>query len=111
MGGWSGSTRRDRLPADWSAIRAKRLEIDGYRCTRIYPGGLRCPNRATDVDHMQAMTDDHSLEALRSMCSPCHREKSGIEGGRAAGALRRKIAAAKFRPAEGHPGLVPKEKS
>ena len=106
-GAWSGSTRRGRLPADWPRIRRQRLKIDGYQCTRILPNGIRCPNPATDVDHIDPMTDDHSLDALRSLCSQDHAEKSAREGGTASGALRSKIAAAKVRPRESHPGLIP----
>lgn len=108
MPGWEGSTRRGRLPANWLVLRRARLELDGYQCTEILWSGGRCPERATDVDHLQPMTDDHSLGALRSKCGPHHRVKSSREGGHAAGALRRKMAAARYRPKDPHPGLIQK---
>jgi hypothetical protein len=105
-GGWAGSTRRSRLPANWPALRKQRLELDGYQCTAALPSGIRCPAAATEVDHVQAMTDDHSLDALRSLCGPHHRAKSAAEGGQAAGARAKRRAALKRRPAEKHPGLI-----
>jgi 5-methylcytosine-specific restriction protein A len=102
---WDGSSRRARLPANWAALRGQVLERDGYQCTRLLPNGTRCPNRATDVDHENPMTDDHSPERLHSLCSQDHREKSSREGGQAMGAIRKRMAAARWRPKEVHPGL------
>lgn len=107
MGGnWTGSTRRERLPAGWAAIRRQRLELDGWQCTEILPSGARCPAAATDVDHLQPMTDDHRLEALASKCRRHHAVKSAREGGMAAGAQAKRRAALRYRPAEKHPGLA-----
>lgn len=105
-GGWAGSTRRLRLPPDWPNLRRQRLELDGYQCTAILPSGVRCPRPAEEVDHIRPMTDDHSLAGLQSLCRVCHRAKSGSEGGRASGAQAKRRAAAKYRPAERHPGLI-----
>lgn len=77
-GGWAGSDRRDRLPSDWPARRAKVLARDGYRCTEQTPQG-RCVARATDVDHV-VRGDDHSLANLTSLCSSHHAAKSAREG-------------------------------
>lgn len=98
--GWSGSTRRDRLPADWSSRRAHVLERDGFRCRALLPDGRRCPNDATDVDHILP-NDDDSYSNLQSLCDPHHRAKSSAEGGRASAKARKK----KYR----HPRRRPQE--
>jgi hypothetical protein len=79
--------------------------MDGYRCQWLVAPDVICGALASDVDHVQAMTDDHSLEALRSICSPHHRAKSAAEGGSASGAQAKQRAAAKYRPQPPHPGL------
>lgn len=98
-GGWVGSTRRQRLPRDWTAIRQRILDRDGHQCTRLVDG-QRCANRATDVDHITA-GDNHADHNLTSLCPPHHRQKSGHEGGTAA-ARNRNVR----RPPERHPGLT-----
>lgn len=103
--GWENSTRKLRLPANWASLRRQRLEIDGHRCTWLLPSGSRCPEKATDIDHIVPMTDDNRIEALRSLCSGHHARKSAHEGGMAWGAMRRQIAAKRFRPQPAHPGL------
>lgn len=103
MPGWQGSDRKQRLPADWPAIRRRILKRDGYTCT-WFEYGARCPARATDVDHKVA-GDDHSDENLRSLCSEHHKRKSGREGAQAMHKQRRRNAA-KFRRDEEHPGLL-----
>jgi hypothetical protein len=52
------------------------------------------------------MTDDHRIEALRSLCGVHHARKSSAEGGQAWGAIRRRMKAAKTRPVPQHPGLT-----
>ena len=104
---WEGSTRRERLPADWSAIRKRVLRRDGHRCTHT-DNGIRCSARATDVDHIIA-GDDHSEHNLRSLCSDHHRAKSAREGYDAMRRMvraRRAAADKKFRRTEEHPGLL-----
>jgi hypothetical protein len=70
------------------------------------PGGI-CGQRANQADHIDPDGPD-DLSNLQALCPFHHNHKTGVEAGRAAGALRRKIAAARFRPAESHPGLIPK---
>lgn len=91
--GWQGSTRKARLPENWSYLRGLVLDRDGGRCTE--PG---CGWPATDVDHI-VPGDDHSLGNLRSLCAGHHRRKSSSEGGRARAARGR-------RAVEPHPGLI-----
>lgn len=93
-GGWVGSTRRDRLPPDWPAVRAAVLERDGYRCRLRF--ARVCVGSATDADHIEP-GDDHSLENLQAACEPCHLVKSSAEGNAAQIRLRR--------PPERHPAL------
>jgi 5-methylcytosine-specific restriction protein A len=92
---WEGSTRHDRLPPDWPAIRVRILARDGHRCQhhRVDLGRI-CGERATDVDH-----SDGNLQAL---CPWHHRKKSGREGGLASGVAR---AAKRARETPAHPGL------
>ena len=104
-GGWQGSTRRSRLPVNWASLRKAVLERDGYQCTELLPSGTRCPAVATDVDHDEAMTDDHSADRMHSKCRKHHASKSAREGGQASGAQAKRRAALRYRPAERHPGL------
>lgn len=97
---WAGSTRRNRLPADWARIRRRIIRRDGGQCTALYSDGRRCEQPGTDVDHIVA-GDDHSDANLRLLCSWCHGQKSSREGGTAS-ALRRVSA---HRPKPVHPAL------
>ena len=79
----STSGRTAPLPPDWPARRRAALERDGYRCVKIRGDtGERCPDRATDVDHMGA-PDDHRLHMLQSLCAFHHARKTAAQGGRA----------------------------
>jgi 5-methylcytosine-specific restriction protein A len=100
---WEGSTRHDRLPADWPDTRVRILNRDGHRCQhqRVDTGKV-CGVMATDVDHIHR-GDDHRDENLQALCTWHHRKKSGREGGLASGAAR---AAKRAREAPSHPGLT-----
>ena len=100
-GGWIGSTRRARLPADWSRRRSRVLRRDGYQCTATDDNGerQRCEEPATDVDHIEP-GDDHSDANLTALCGWHHARKSAREGGQAASARR----IPRRRPPEPHPG-------
>ena len=74
---WEGSTRRERLPPDWDRRRRRVLLRDGHRC-------YLCGEVASEVDHVEH-GDDHSLENLKAICSPCHLKKSAREGRAARG--------------------------
>lgn len=106
-GGWKGSTRRSRLPADWPQRVAAVLKRDGYRCTHVrVDTETRCTERATDADHV-VHGDDHRLSNLAAKCGYHHREKTAGEGNRARAAA---IAAQKARAAAEnaqHPGVLP----
>jgi len=74
---WVGSTRKARLPPDWSTRRLVVLKRDNGICYLCNEAG------ADTVDHVVA-GDDHSLQNLRAVhdkVSPyCHRYKSSKEG-------------------------------
>lgn len=91
------SARRQTLPPDWAARRARQLRADGYQCQLRGP---RCIGRATEVDHY-AGPEDH--DALRSACTPCHGARSATQGGVASGSARRSRAASRTRTPEPHP--------
>lgn len=89
-GGWSGrsaTSRHDELPPDWPAIRAEVLDRDGHRCVWILPSGARCPNAATEVDHIGSK-NVHEKWNLRSLCSPHHAKRTAIQGMQEAAARR-----------------------
>lgn len=103
MSGWNGSDRRERLPANWPALRMQRLELDGFQCTwTLSISKERCPRRATDVDHKVEGSDDHRIGALQSLCREHHEKKTSI----AARRIKYAKAQKRVRPAEGHPGQL-----
>lgn len=97
-GGWVGSQRLERLPADWPARKRAAFQLYGRTCHLCGGPG------ADSIDHVVA-GDDHSIENLRPVhdrVEPhCHRRKSSAEGHEA----MRKIRASGRYPTEPHPGL------
>lgn len=99
---WQGSTRKERLPADWEARKAEALRRNPERichwCGR--PGGHDLDHKVRGDDHSQDNLDwihnRRDFEAGRSLRN-CHGEKTGAEGAAARPRLHR--------PAEVHPGL------
>ena len=79
-------------------------ETDGSGSLTL-AGGI-CGQRANQADHVDPKGPDE-LGNLQSLCPVHHSIKSSREGGRAMGEIRRRIAAAKRRPAGAHPGLRP----
>lgn len=99
---WAGSDRRDRLPSDWKDRRAFVFERDGYRCRALLPDGRRCPNDATDADHI-VENDDDSHSNLQALCAPHHRTKtSSYAGKQSAEARRKRIRHPRRREPEAH---------
>jgi 5-methylcytosine-specific restriction protein A len=97
-GGWQGSTRHARLPADWPARRVRVLRQQPT-CRLAYDC---CTTVSTEVDHITA-GDDHRYANLQGVCSPCHARKSAGEG---TAAHRAKGWATTRRAPEPHPGLT-----
>lgn len=96
------SGRTSPLPKMWKAIRGNVLRRDGYQCTHLREDtGLRCGERATDVDHIDD-PDDHSHKNLRSLCGWHHNQKTAAQGGTAA-AQKKKGRITR----ESHPGFLP----
>ena len=77
MAGWSNSTRKATLPADWERRRRRvkrraggRCECDGTACGRDHLDG-RCLEKGTDCDHKGDRLD-HRDSNLQWLCSDCH---------------------------------------
>ena len=99
------TTRRERLPSNWSTIRRQVLERDGNRCCWITLNldgrPVRCTSPATDVDHIRR-GDDHSLDNLQSLCNHHHLVKTQGESV----AAKKEIQQRFRRKPEEHPGLA-----
>jgi hypothetical protein len=95
------SSRTTPLPENWrSEIRPRILKRDDYICVWV-TNGIRCQERATDVDHIGDPAD-HRDENLRALCAGHHRKRSSSQGGRAAQEKR----IPRKRAPERHPGLI-----
>lgn len=104
-GGWVGSDRRDRLPANWRELKAAAKRRDPRQVCHWCgnPGG-------TTLDHIRR-GDDHSpdnlawihdrqdVQAGRTVRN-CHGEKTAAEGNAARKAMRER-----HRPVKLHPAL------
>lgn len=97
---WEGSTRKSRLPVDWPRLRVVVLKRCGYRCEWI-DNGLRCPDVATDVDHIER-GDDHALGNLQGLCRTHHLTKTSRE----AQAVKAERKALTRLPVEHQPGII-----
>lgn len=97
---WATSDRRDRLPADWEQRRQSVKRRAGGRCEKT-TNGKRCPQPGTECDHRDR-GDDHRLSNLQWLCTDHHRAKTIAEAQQARNAMR----AARYRPAEKHPGAL-----
>ncbi|MEV6526876.1 HNH endonuclease [Longispora sp. NPDC051575] len=100
-GRWAGSDRRQRLPRDWPARRARILARDGWRCTAVTQFDERCDAAADEVDHIRP-GDDHRDHNLAALCTWHHAKKSAREGALAAYLAR----PPRRRPPERHPGEI-----
>ena len=98
MSGWSGSTRRARLPSDWPKRRARvKARAKGMCEAKVHEP--ECSGEGAECDHI-VHGDDHSLSNLQWLSGPCHKAKTLAEAG---DALRGRRDAAKL-PTERHPG-------
>lgn len=96
---WETSTRRQRLPKNWSAIRQRVFRRDRDLCqVTLEDTGTICGEPATEVDHI-IPGDNHDLSNLQAICTWHHRRKSSAEGA----AARTKFES-RYRKPEAHPG-------
>jgi 5-methylcytosine-specific restriction protein A len=91
--------RQKQLPPAWPKIRAAVLARDGYACTSV-EHGERCSLPANQVHHAGA-GNDHSLDALVSLCDRHHDRLTAQQGNAA-----RWARDSERRPLERHPGMV-----
>lgn len=99
----SQGRRSAPLPKGWERIRRRILKRDGWKCQREIATGGKCPELATDVDHIVPASqgggdNDANLESL---CRWHHNQKTGREASTAAHAIPPRA-----RPQEQHPGLI-----
>lgn len=85
------TNRRRRLPKDWEKRRRLVLQRDPFCRLRTKCNGAP----STEVDHIVA-GDDHRIDRLQGVCTPCHLHKTATERPR----IRQ------TRPTENHPGLL-----
>jgi len=97
---WATSTRRSRLPADWSTRRIRVLRRDAYKCRARNEDESLCLAPARDVDHIER-GDDHDYANLQALCVWHHARKTAAEG-----AAARLPRPSQRREPQRHPGLV-----
>ena len=98
---WSNSTRRARLPKDWT----QRVAAVKRRARGLCEANQHAPDcngQGRDTDHI-TQGDDHSLANLQYLSPACHDAKTRAENA----ARNRLNARLKRRPAEPHPGARP----
>nr|DAK51749.1 MAG TPA: HNH endonuclease bacteriophage, HNH Endonuclease, DNA.52A [Caudoviricetes sp.] len=104
-GALAGLLQLGAQPAPPAPPRRKRvLERCGYRCEWMITREERCPEKATDVDHIKP-GDDHSFRNLRGLCGKHHARKSSSEGWWARKRLIEE-SKQKFRKQETHPAYL-----
>lgn len=105
---WETSTRKERLPPDWQALRAIVLQRAGGRCEIIKNNGRRCFDPPTDVDHIVPNFEGGSEEIanLQAICRWHHDRKSGAEGRRGRSTAEEPWRKLLRREPEKHPGSI-----
>lgn len=70
-----------RSSSSWHRQRARILKVAGRRCQHLLEGGARCPEWATEVDHIQPLADGGAdrLSNLQALCHRHHAEKTTVE--------------------------------
>lgn len=103
--GWVDSGRKAELPKDWARRRSKVLRRDGWQCKARLTDGGRCPEKATDVDHIRRGNNHHEKN-LQSLCGWHHAKKSAAEGAAARIEDFKRRAKISHLPREDHPGAA-----
>jgi 5-methylcytosine-specific restriction protein A len=90
-----------QVPRDWPHRRNTVLKRSGHQC-EVVVDGVRCPNVATQVDHIINVAEggSHDLSNLAAICIPHHATKSKAEAARGRARQPRER-----RDPEPHPGL------
>ena len=97
---WTTSTRSQRLPPNWPAIRQRVKTRAQGRCeAAIHEPD--CDGTGTDCDHITP-GDNHNLSNLQWLSRPCHKAKTARENA----AARATMQAALKHPTERHPGTL-----
>lgn len=96
---WATSSRKERLPADWDARRAKVKRRAKNRCEAVQHA-QGCDGTGSHCDHIDR-GDDHRLVNLQWLSTPCHAAKTRVEAAEAHGIVRPGRL-----PVEEHPGRV-----
>lgn len=96
---WSTSDRKERLPANWDAIRAKVKRRARGHCEAVRHEPA-CEGIGSHCDHIDH-GDDHRLGNLQWLSKPCHDAKTRVEAAEAHGIERPGCL-----PSEDHPGKV-----
>ena len=100
----TGCSARTPRSAEFDRNRPVVLRRDRFTCQLQYADV--CTGRATEVDHIRNVKDgggDH-MANLQSVCSDCHKVKTGIEGRKAWAKVRREAQHPDARLK--HPGLA-----
>lgn len=107
---WSTSDRREQLPSDWHARRARTYRVaggrcewvtDGHRCAYTGPLNKTAGRPGMHVDHKDR-TKGHEQANLQLLCPPHHLAKSSTEGQYA----MRQLRGSAYHRIEKHPGFI-----
>lgn len=93
---WQTSDRRSRLPSDWPKRRQQVKRRARGRCESEHHEP-ECDGVGTECDHV-VNNDDHSLDNLQWLSTPCHKAKTQRES--------KVWLQPKARPRPKHPGLL-----
>lgn len=74
--------------------------MDNYSCQWILEDGSKCLKPSNEVDHLEAMKDDHRIESLQSLCKSHHATKTGREGNKAMRDKKERLKSTYLRPKE-----------
>ena len=87
---------------EWKRQRRRALERDSYMC-------VTCGEPANEVDHIVSRADGgtHALENLRTLCTPCHKQRTRWQAKARAQHRRARRRTTSTPPQGGNPFLKP----